>query len=170
MLKENIFNLVFVIVASVLLLVLPYITHIIPFLQNIVLLFEKNHYIKLGIKLLLFSYLVQLSAVVHELGHAFIGSKPEGLTNIPKSYYIPIYGFKSSMNIFTYTNTNNSALAGLAGFIPQIIYLLITSFIFFKGSAISIALTSIGFIIYMFIHYSILDGGDFLTVCNNLKS
>lgn len=167
MLKENIFNLVYVIVVSVLLLVLPYISNLIPFL-----LFEKNHYIKLGIKILLFSYLVQLSAVVHELGHAFIGSRPEGITNIPKKYYIPIYGFRHSMDVYTSTNTDigNNALAGLAGFITQIIYLLVISFIFFKGSAIAISLTSIGFIIYMFIHYYSLDGGDFLTVCKNLKS
>ncbi len=162
MLKENTFNLVYVIVSTVLILLLPYILPLLPFLKNIVLFLNNHHYFKLLIKVLLFSYLIQLSAVVHELGHAFIDTGGvEGKTHVPKTYLIPFYGYKETPNVFTTGKWKSTRWTGLAGFIPQIMYLLLVSLIFFKLNPLSVAIVSTGFIFYMFTHHISLNGGDF---------
>jgi hypothetical protein len=162
MLKENIFHIVYPIVVTILLLLIPNILPSLPFLKNTVLFFYKHSYIKLAIKCLIFIYIVQLSGPIHELGHLFNLGK-NSLVNIPKTYYIPFIGFKHISEVETlskYNNNNISIYSGIAGFVPQILYLLLSAFILFKSS-IAISLVSISFIIYMFIHYITLRGGDF---------
>ncbi len=151
MLKENIFPLVYIIIISILLCIFPYV------LPS----FYKYNYIKSIIKILLFIYIVQLSAIVHELAHT-ISSGIKSRINIPKLYYIPFIGFKSSMNVYTQhlEIPKNIFITSISGFITQFIYLLIMTLIFFKANTLSIALTSTGFVIYLFIYIILLRGDN----------
>ncbi len=156
--KENIFPLAYVIVVSVLLGMIPYILPSFSFIKNL-FIFEKNDYIITIIKIIAFIYIVQLSALVHELSHS-VSSGVISKVNIPKKYYIPIFGFGSAMDVYTeyYEEVKNNFVTSISGFISQIIYLLIMALIFFKGSSLAIAITSSGFIVYLFVYLILLKG------------
>ncbi len=157
--KENIFPLVYVIVVSVLLVILPYILPLLSFIKKNLIIFEKKKYIITIIKIIVFIYIVQLSALVHELSHS-ISSGVISKVNIPEKYYIPIIGFGSAMDVYTqyYEKVKNIFATSISGFISQIIYLLIMALIFFKGSSLAIAIISSGFIVYLFVYIILLKG------------
>ncbi len=124
----------------------------------------KNSITKLAVQLVLFGYIVQMSSIVHELGHAFFfGGQSE--IYIPDVFYIPYIGY---MDISGSTSPDNDPslrknyLRGaMAGFVSQIIYLVVMGLIFFKGSSLAISIILSGMIIYMFSYIVYLKGGDF---------
>lgn len=152
---KNVFPLVFVILMSIGIL-------------------AWNRYFKsnLVVQLFLFGYIVQLSTIVHELGHVIVASGGDGwfVELIDDATYIPYVGFKNLSSYgydYSYTynaEADNVFARGMAGFASQIIYLWTMGLLFFKGNSFAISVISSGFIIYMFTYlylYRKKGGGDF---------
>lgn len=155
---KNVFPLVFVILMSI-----------------GILFWNKYFKTNLVTQLFLFGYIVQLSTIVHELGHAFVGGDGYYANLIDDAVYIPYVGFKNYKMSVGYdfsrggaSNPNRFAF-GMAGFSSQIIYLWTMGLLFFKGSPLAISIISSGFIIYMFTYlymYRKRGGGDFGAICS----
>jgi hypothetical protein len=119
--------------------------------------FGKNKYISVIIRIFLFIYIVQLSTIVHELTHAYIGLNGE--VNIPGLFYVPFIGFIKSNDVRTsISNKSDMFKTSIAGFIAHIIYLILMGLIFFKGNPLAIAIISTGFIMYIFIYLTLMKG------------
>ncbi len=147
--KINIFPLIYVIIMSIVLCLTQY--YVPPFLPSL----NNYKYIKIIISILLFLYIVQLSAIVHELAHAL--TSKNGKVNIPKLYYIPFIGYIEANNVNTSyeisKNTpNNEFIVSIAGFFTQFCYLFIMGIIFFKANPLALAIILFGFIVYLFVY------------------
>ena len=119
--------------------------------------FGKNKYLPTIIRVLLFIYIVQLSAIVHELAHAYTALNGE--VQIPGLFYVPFIGFIKSNDVRTsIRNKSDMFKTSIAGFIAQIIYLILMGLIFFKGNPLAIAVISTGFIMYIFIYLTLMKG------------
>ncbi len=120
--------------------------------------------IAIVIQILLLIFAVQISAIIHELGH-FSQSKQtdQDYVNIG-NFYIPYIGFfwASDVNTFGSIGTTRFKM-GIIGFLLQFIYLTIMTLIIFKGATTPLAIVLFGFISYLFIYASImydLTGND----------
>lgn len=123
-----------------------------------------------GLLFVLCAYLlaVQLSTVVHELGHAFAanGFGDSGArTFISPRYWIPFYGFSQRGQHTTYQRkATNQMLLGQAGFAVQFVYLmLVTAAIAAPAILMPCLLTALGFIVFLFVYPHIMppDVNDF---------
>ena len=128
-------------------------------------------YVGLAFSALAGVLLVQTSAVVHELGHAyaFNGVHDHGArTHIPSKYYIPFYGFSQTGAYtslpYSAASTAKNMIIMQAGFGSQIVYLLLAiAALFSPRFQLPCLVTAVGFLVYMFVypHVAPKGGNDF---------
>jgi hypothetical protein len=163
----NIFPLIYVILISILICSTQYYG---PFAN-----LSIKPSAKIAVQLVLFGYLVQMSSIVHELGHALVGGG-QSVANIPDKFYIPYIGYHNVLG-----NMNSSIIvdgddeyfrASMAGFVSQIIYLVVMGLIFFKGNPLAMSIILSGFLIYMFSYIVYMrdkGGNDFAGMACNYE-
>ena len=109
-------------------------------------------------RILLMIIIIQISAIVHELGHF---SQTEQIENedyilINNKFYIPYIGYIWSTKVITVSkNIINYFMFGISGFLFQFLYLTITTLLLFNGSTLALSIVLFGFNCYLFIYASI---------------
>ncbi len=102
-------------------------------------------------------YVIQISGIIHELGH-FSQTKQienEDYIVINNKFYIPYIGYIWSDTIkIVSTNIIDRLRFGLSGFLFQFLYLTIMTLIVFKGCTLVLSIVLFGFNCYLFIYAS----------------
>ena len=117
-------------------------------------------------------YIIQLSGVAHELGHAYVSNSLSAAStakiHVPAGFYVPVLGFCQATNVYTImaslTRRADLLWAAQAGFGSQFVYLQTMSGIIFDTQRTKVCLTvAVGFVIYLFVypHVTPEDGNDF---------
>jgi hypothetical protein len=123
----------------------------------------KSMYIPILIKSIILIFTVQISGIVHELGH-FSQTKQianQDYVDIDNKYYIPLIGFIWSGKVMTYaTNIKDNFNFSVMGFLVHFLYLTGMTLLIFKGSMTAVAIVLFGFISYLFIYARLLKGQD----------
>ena len=123
----------------------------------------KSTYIPILIKSIILIFTVQISGIVHELGHF---SQTEQIENqdyvdIDNKYYIPLIGFIWSGNVKTYgKNIKDDFNFSIMGFLIHFLYLTGMTLLIFKGSTTAVAIVLFGFISYLFIYARLFKGKE----------
>jgi hypothetical protein len=107
------------------------------------------------IKIILMIFIIQISAIIHELGHL---SQTKQIDNedyiyIDYKFYIPFIGYVWSSKVITISkNIINYFMFGISGFLFQFLYLTITTLLLFNGSTLALSIVLFGFNCYLFIY------------------
>jgi hypothetical protein len=121
----------------------------------------KSTYIPILIKCLILLFVIQISGIVHELGH-FSQTKQiknQDYVSVDNRFYIPLIGFIWTSNVSTFTeNVKNNFNLSVMGFLTQFLYLTGMTLLIFKGSMTPVAIMLFGFISYLFIYARLYKG------------
>lgn len=109
-----------------------------------------------ALKLLLLGYIVQLSGVVHELGHGNMTSIG-GEVAVPNLYYVPYVGFAKATEVHTdmdmaryrESTAGQRLHVGQRGFQAHAVYLVLMAVLLFGANPWIIATVLGGMLVYM---------------------